>query len=138
MARELIGHLVLRARPGPIRHGGGLSAVRRACDTSGMGHRNQADRDALTVEIGFAVLTGGLLAGCAFLTVCAPSFLLSSRGVGSGLLVFAAAVAVVVFLGRVIDVLWRFGRRDTGREIGRGAPPVPGQPSHPGRTSPDS
>ncbi|WNI26289.1 DUF6332 family protein [Streptomyces sp. ITFR-16] len=103
-----------------------------------MGQRSQADRDAMTVEIGFAVLTGGLLAGCAFLAVCAPAFLLSSHGAGRGLMVFAGAVAAVVFMGRVIDVLGRFGRRDSGREIGRGAPPVPGQPSQPGRTSPDS
>ncbi|MEU9094793.1 DUF6332 family protein [Streptomyces sp. NPDC048428] len=104
-----------------------------------MGHRSQADRDAMTVEIGFAVLTGALLAAVAFVAVCAPALLpASGGGVGHGLLVAAAAVAVLVFVGRVVDVLWRFRRRDTEREVGRRGPVLPDQPSQPGRTSPDS
>ncbi|MEV0573761.1 DUF6332 family protein [Streptomyces sp. NBC_01463] len=104
-----------------------------------MGHRSQADRDAMTVEIGFAVVTGALLAGAAFLTVCAPALLLTSRdSVPSALFMAATAVAALVFVGRVVDVLWRFGHRDTEPEIGRHGPVLPDQPSQPGRTRPDS
>ncbi|WP_327712737.1 DUF6332 family protein [Streptomyces sp. NBC_00464] len=104
-----------------------------------MGHRSQSDRDAMTVEIGFAVLTGALLAAAAFAMVCAPALLSASGGgVRRGLLMAAASVAVLVFVGRVVDVLRRFGRRDTEREVGRRGPVLPDQPSQPGRTSPDS
>ncbi|MEU1433676.1 DUF6332 family protein [Streptomyces sp. NPDC005786] len=103
-----------------------------------MEHRSQADRDAVTVEIGFAVLTGALLAGAAFATVCAPALLLASGGVGSGLVVGATVVAVLVFVGRVVDVLWRFGHRTTEREVDGRGPVLPDQPSQPGRTNPDS
>ncbi|MEV7404482.1 DUF6332 family protein [Streptomyces sp. NPDC091267] len=106
-----------------------------------MGRRSQADRDAMTVEIGFAVLTGALLAAGAFVAVSVPCVFLAPRsGLRPVLGAIAAAVAVLVFLGRVIDVLWRFGRRDTAAEVEVGArgPASPGQPSQPGRTSPDS
>ncbi|MFD8685760.1 DUF6332 family protein [Streptomyces sp. NPDC059651] len=104
-----------------------------------MGHRSQSDRDAVTVEIGFAVMTGVLSAAAAFITVCAPAWLLAAGGgVNRGPLLAASVVAVLVFLGRVVDVLWRFGHRDTEREIGRRGPVLPDQPSQPGRTSPDS
>lgn len=116
-----------------------MSARPGTCDTSDMEQRNQADRDAVTVEIGFAMLTGALLAGAAFALVCAPAYLLASGGgVGRGLLMTAAVVAVLVFLGRVVDVLWRFGRRDVEREVDGRRPVLPDQPSQPGRTSPDS
>ncbi|WP_371774671.1 DUF6332 family protein [Streptomyces sp. NBC_01438] len=120
-----------------------------------MGHRSQADRDAMTVEIGFAVLTGAVLAAVAFVVVCAPTaFLAPHGGLRSVLLMVAAGVAGLVFMGRVIDVLWRFGRRGSAVELGfagpasgaaggtaRGPahrPAAPVQPSQPGRTSPDS
>ncbi|MBW5253008.1 hypothetical protein JGS39_29215 [Streptomyces sp. P01-B04] len=104
-----------------------------------MEHRSQAERDAVTVEIGFAVLTGALLAGAAFVAVCAPAFLMASGGgVGPGLLLAATVVAGLVFVGRVVDVLWRFGRRVTEREVDGRVPVLPDQPSQPGRTSPDS
>ncbi|MFG2405779.1 DUF6332 family protein [Streptomyces brevispora] len=105
-----------------------------------MGHRSQADRDAMTVEIGFAVLTGALMAAGAFIAVSVPTvFLAPHGGVRSVLLMIAAGVAGLVFMGRVIDVLWRFGHRDATVEIGAPGRPVPPvQPSQPGRTSPDS
>ncbi|WP_406447807.1 DUF6332 family protein [Streptomyces sp. NBC_00876] len=93
----------------------------------------------MTVEIGFAVVTGGLLAVAAFITVCAPVLFLAPHGDGrSVLLVIAAAVAGLVFMGRVVDVLRRYGHRDRFHEVGRRGPVPPGQPSQPGRTSPDS
>ncbi|MFF3264460.1 DUF6332 family protein [Streptomyces sp. NPDC002932] len=120
-----------------------------------MGYRSQADRDAMTVEIGFAVLTGAVLAAVAFVMVYAPTaFLAPHNGLRSVLLMVAAGVAALVFMGRVIDVLWRFGRRDSAVELrsagpasgaaggtARGpahGPAAPVQPSQPGRTSPDS
>ncbi|NED83469.1 hypothetical protein G3I76_25670 [Streptomyces sp. SID11233] len=116
-----------------------------------MGHRSQADRDAMTVEIGFAVLSGAVMAAGAFIVVCVPTaFLAPHDGLRSVLLMVATGVAGLVFMGRVIDVLWRFGRRDSAVELGsagpaRGGaggtghgPPAPVQPSQPGRTSPDS
>ncbi|MFE6973419.1 DUF6332 family protein [Streptomyces sp. NPDC057682] len=110
-----------------------------------MGDRDRAERDAMTVEIVFAVVTAALLAAVAFAAVCAPAFLASGRA-GSGLVRVAACTAGVVFLGRVVDVLLRFGRRGTEREIGGRAPSATGkgrtpagdQPIQPGRTSPDS
>ncbi|MFD0023979.1 DUF6332 family protein [Streptomyces sp. NPDC058382] len=105
-----------------------------------MGDRSQAERDAMTVEIGFAVLTGALMAAGAFVAVRVPTMLLVPHdGVRSVMFVVATATAGLVFMGRVIDVLWRFGSRDTAAEIGRtGGPGLPDQPSQPGRTSPDS
>lgn len=93
----------------------------------------------MTVEIGFAVLTGALAAGAAFVVVCAPALLLApGGGVGRGQLVAAAVVAALVFAGRVVDVLWRFGRRTKEREVDGRVPVLPDQPSQPGRTRPDS
>lgn len=105
----------------------------------------------MTVEIGFAVLTGAVMAAGAFAVACVPTVLLAPHGgPRSVLLMVAAGVAVLVFMGRVIDVLWRFGRRDSAVELGsagpaRGpaggtghGPAAPVQPSRPGRTSPDS
>ncbi|MGW2595428.1 DUF6332 family protein [Streptomyces sp. NPDC001515] len=102
-----------------------------------MGERDQAERDAMTVEIVFAAVTAALLAAVAFAAVCAPAFLSSGR-VGAGLLKVASCTAAVVFLGRTVDVLSRFGRRGAEREIGGRAPAAPDQTAQPGRTSPDS
>lgn len=94
----------------------------------------------MTVEIGFAMLTGALMAAGAFIAVWVPTvFLVPHGSVRSVLFMVAAIVAGLVLMGRVIDVLWRFGRRDSTAEAGaQGGPVPPGQPSQPGRTSPDS
>lgn len=105
----------------------------------------------MTVEIGFAVLTGAVMAAGAFVVACVPTaFLVPHSGLRSVLLMVASGVAGLVFMGRVIDVLWRFGRRDSAVELGHTSPasgavvgaapspPTPVQPSQPGRTSPDS
>ncbi|MER5360264.1 DUF6332 family protein [Streptomyces sp. NPDC002785] len=105
-----------------------------------MGRRSQEDRDAVTVEIGFAVVSGALLAAAAFTASYVPALLLGLPGAArSGLAGIAAVVAALVFVGRVVDVLWRFGRRNTAVPVVRRPPSCPGgQPSQPGRTSPDS
>ncbi|GGQ22614.1 DUF6332 family protein [Streptomyces mutabilis] len=86
------------------------------------GRRAQGERDAITVEIGYALCSGVFAAAVLFGAVAGPAYLF---GLSGGVLVRAGAVlAVVVFFVRVGSVLLRFGRG--------------GQPSQPGRTSPDS
>lgn len=85
------------------------------------GPRTQAERDATTVETGFAVVTGAALAGLAFLAVFALPL-----DTGTRMLVAKYAVGAV-FVARVAYVLLRW-RRNAGER----------QPSQPGRTRPDS
>ncbi|MGW3689724.1 DUF6332 family protein [Streptomyces sp. NPDC005125] len=49
-----------------------------------------------------------------------------------------AVVAAVVFVARLVDVLWGFPRRGSRRPAATHRPQDPSQPSQPGRTSPDS
>jgi hypothetical protein len=101
-----------------------------------MGRRTQAERDAVTVEIGYAVVSGALVAGATFAGIFAPALLFDLTPAGEHLLFRIGAIATVpVFAARVVHVLWRFPR--IGRSLeGRRMPPA--QPSQPGRTSPDS
>ncbi|WP_052867226.1 DUF6332 family protein [Streptomyces niger] len=84
--------------------------------------RSQAQRDAVTVEIAFAVVTGALLSGLVFLLCAAPALWgpVPASWHGSWVMV-AAVLAGAVGALRVVRILWRRG-----------------QPSHPGRTSPHS
>ncbi|MGR8011981.1 DUF6332 family protein [Streptomyces hypolithicus] len=92
-----------------------------------MGTRTQAQRDAMTVEIGYALLSAAVLASVTIVAVGAPAYLLgASPALGKVMLVAAGVLAGVVFVLRVVHVLWRY----------RGAPGT--QTSQPGRTSPDS
>lgn len=94
-----------------------------------MSNRSQGERDAVTVEIMYAVVTASLVALLAFGAVAGPVFLFELSHPARGLLLLAgAAAAVLAFVGRTVHVLWRFSY------AGGGA----GQPSQPGRTRPDS
>ncbi|WP_406264493.1 DUF6332 family protein [Streptomyces sp. NBC_00191] len=94
-----------------------------------MGRRTQAERDAITVEIGFAVVTGFLVGGLTFLAIAGPTMVIPMSSGAERPLVLAGAVAgLAVFVVRVVHVLWRFP----------GGPGKPRQPSQPGRTNPDS
>ncbi|MFF5565371.1 DUF6332 family protein [Streptomyces sp. NPDC012623] len=84
-----------------------------------MGTRSDAERDAVTIEIGFALATGVLAAGLVFAAVALPTYWLD---LPPALLPGGAAVAGLVFVARVVQVLWRFR--------GRGGKP--------GLTGPDS
>ncbi|MFF7188190.1 DUF6332 family protein [Streptomyces sp. NPDC008222] len=100
-------------------HGGRSPGGRR--------RRTQAERDAVTVEIGYALGTAAFAAALLFGAVAGPVFAFDlTGGARRALLVSGAVGAVVLFAARVVIVLVRFGR-------GAG-----GQPSQPGRTSPDS
>ncbi|MFF1476953.1 DUF6332 family protein [Streptomyces sp. NPDC058301] len=95
-----------------------------------MGNRSQGERDALTVEIMYAVVTASLAAALAFGAVAGPVFLFELRHPARGLLLLAgSAAAVLAFVSRTVHVLWRFSY--AGDE-------APRQPSQPGRTRPDS
>ncbi|MFF5141856.1 DUF6332 family protein [Streptomyces sp. NPDC013157] len=89
------------------------------------GRRGQAERDAITVEIGYALCSAVFAAVLVFGAVAGPALLFSlPRGPERVLPVVGAVLAAVVFLARVVSVLVRFQRS--------------AQPSQPGRTSPDS
>ena len=75
--------------------------------------RTQAERDAMTTEIGFALFSAALYSGAAFLVVILPVLYgLVSGGVRSGFVTAAGVVAAAVFVARTVQVLWRFGDRD--------------------------
>ncbi|QGV81927.1 DUF6332 family protein [Streptomyces ficellus] len=93
-----------------------------------MGNRTQAQRDAMTVEIGYALVTAAFLALGVFLLCAAPVLALDlAGGAARGVTMAAATAAGLAFVARVVRVLWRYGG-------GGGA----GQPSQPGHTRPDS
>lgn len=91
-----------------------------------MERRTQAGRDALTIEIGYALLSAAVAGALVFGAVAGPKLLFTmGYGVERGLLIAGAAAGTLVFVLRVASVLWRFGR-------------TADQPSQPGRTRPDS
>ncbi|MFD9334021.1 DUF6332 family protein [Streptomyces sp. NPDC060028] len=77
-----------------------------------MGRRTQADRDAITIEIGYAFVNGCFAAALVFGAVYGPSAAFDlSPAVGRVLSVAGGILAAVVFLLRVTHLLWRFSRR---------------------------
>ncbi|MEV2213539.1 DUF6332 family protein [Streptomyces sp. NPDC050997] len=89
------------------------------------GRRGQSERDAITVEIGYALFSAAFAAAVVFGAVAGPALLFALPYTVELLLVRTGLIlAPVLFLARVVSVLVRF----------RNAP----QPSQPGRTSPDS
>jgi hypothetical protein len=91
-----------------------------------VGTRSRAERDAVTVETGYALVSAVLAAALVFGAVVGPALVFELPGTVERSLVFTGVgFAALVFVARVVHVLWRFPR-------------PPSQPSHPGRTSPDS
>ncbi|MGC5567312.1 DUF6332 family protein [Streptomyces sp. FR-108] len=89
------------------------------------GRRTQSERDAITVEIGYALASATFAAAVLFGVLAGPALLFDlPTTLEKVLLVTGTALAAVLFLLRVISVLVRFRPG--------------GQPSQPGRTSPDS
>lgn len=92
------------------------------------GRRDQAARDAITVEIGYALFSAAFAAAVVFGALAGPALLFDlPRTVEKLLIHVGLALAPVLFAARVISVLLRFRREDGAA-----------QPSQPGRTSPDS
>ncbi|MFF1302478.1 DUF6332 family protein [Streptomyces sp. NPDC058307] len=90
------------------------------------GRRNQAERDAITVEIGYALCSALFAAAVLFGAVAGPALLFQLPDIVEKLLLrIGLAIAPLVFFARVISVLVRFRRESP-------------QPSQPGRTNPDS
>ncbi|MEU0899694.1 DUF6332 family protein [Streptomyces massasporeus] len=93
--------------------------------TSHGGRRSQGERDAITVEIGYALCSAAFAAAVVFGAVAGPALLFDLPDTAERLLLRAGVVlAPVLFVARVVSVLVRFRRAD--------------QPSQPGRTNPDS
>ncbi|WP_327121242.1 DUF6332 family protein [Streptomyces sp. NBC_01341] len=98
-----------------------------------MQHRTQAQRDAATIETGYALVSGAFVAVATFIGVSLPALLLELPDTGERLLFLSGAVlGAPAFVVRVVHVLLRFQQRPGPR----GEQPV--QSSQPGRTSPDS
>lgn len=92
---------------------------------------SQARRDAVTVEIGYALCSAAFLAALAFGVVAGPALAFALSDAVQGTLVASGAVlGAVLFVVRVVSVLNRFARQGDGTG---GA-----QPSQPGRTNPGS
>ncbi|MFD8723232.1 hypothetical protein EDD90_0897 [Streptomyces sp. Ag109_O5-1] len=89
------------------------------------GRRGQAERDAITVEIGYALCSAVFAAAVVFGAVAGPALLFRlPAGLERVLPLVGTVLAAVLFLARVVSVLVRFRHSS--------------QPSQPGRTSPDS
>ncbi|MET9603541.1 DUF6332 family protein [Streptomyces sp. NPDC006512] len=88
-----------------------------------MERRTQAERDAVTVEIGYAFVSGCFAAVLVFGAVygAAPALDLSPAAHRT-LAVAGGVLAAVAFLLRVTHVLWRFGRqpRAEGPDLSEG------------------
>ncbi|GHG10753.1 hypothetical protein GCM10018777_24160 [Streptomyces albogriseolus] len=94
-------------------------------ETRGGGRRGQTERDAITVETGYALCSAAFAAAVVFGAVAGPALLFALPGAVEAVLVRAGGVlAGVLFAVRTVSVLVRFRRS--------------AQPSQPGRTSPDS
>ncbi|MGW7291050.1 DUF6332 family protein [Streptomyces xiamenensis] len=72
-----------------------------------MAARSEAERDALTVELVFALLTGALRAATVFAVVWVPVEVLEAPG-RDAWLTAAGTLAGVAFTVRVVRVLWRW------------------------------
>ncbi|MGY6018902.1 DUF6332 family protein [Streptomyces spinosirectus] len=89
------------------------------------GRRNKAERDALTVEVGYALCSAAFAALILYGAIAGPALLFELPHLAESLLRHAALVlAPVLFAVRLVSVLLRYRQA--------------GQPSQPGRTRPDS
>ncbi|MEW2074704.1 DUF6332 family protein [Streptomyces sp. NPDC017966] len=89
------------------------------------GRRSQAERDAVTVEIGYALCSAAFAAAVVLGAVAGPALLFELPGTFETVLLRTGmTLATVLFAVRTVAVLVRFRRA--------------AQPSQPGRTNPDS
>ncbi|GAB2729391.1 DUF6332 family protein [Streptomyces bullii] len=98
------------------------------------GSRTPAERDAITVEIGYALCSAAFAAAVLFGAVAGPALLFDlPDGVDAALRGTGTGLAAVLFAARVVNVLVRFRHQAAAGEGRPGS-----QPSQPGRTNPDS
>jgi hypothetical protein len=97
--------------------------------------RTQGERDAATVEMVYAAVSGVLFAAAGFAATISPVLADAAHGTArQGWFTAAVVMAAGIFCGRVALTLRRFEQGNRSRDIDRTA----GQPSQPGRTRPDS
>ncbi|MFJ7998292.1 DUF6332 family protein [Streptomyces sp. NPDC096310] len=70
-----------------------------------MGTRSGAERDAITVEIAFAVLTGAFAGALVFGLVAGTAWYLELPGAVPRI---GAVAGCLAFIARVVQVLWHF------------------------------
>ncbi|WP_330295046.1 MULTISPECIES: DUF6332 family protein [unclassified Streptomyces] len=77
-----------------------------------MGRRSQADRDAITIEIAYAFISGSFAAALTFAAVYGPALAFDLSPTAARILAaVGGTLAGAVFLLRVTRLLWRFSRR---------------------------
>ncbi|MER7550371.1 DUF6332 family protein [Streptomyces anulatus] len=77
-----------------------------------MGRESRWDKDAMTVEIAFALVTAAVLAGVIFAVAWALALVLGLSGsAGRGMLVGGALLGAVAGVGRLVRVLLRFDKQ---------------------------
>ncbi|RKN38968.1 DUF6332 family protein [Streptomyces hoynatensis] len=77
-----------------------------------MAPRSESERDAMTVEIGFAFFSALFLAGCAALLPASPIWFLGLEGTAARAVGLSAATgAGALWIWRVARVLLRFDSR---------------------------
>ncbi len=86
-------------------------------DTGYTGRRTSAERDAITIEIGYALISGAVVALAVIGVVTAGPLLAFDppRAVASVLKVAGPVLGAVAFAVRVATVLWRFRGRGAAR-----------------------
>lgn len=94
-----------------------------------MGRRTQAERDAITIEIGYALVSAAVLAGLTFAVLAAPALLLLDLGrtARTVVLTVATTTAVLAFVTRVVHVLRHFPPEHEAHRLD-GAPDPAGLP----------
>lgn len=81
--------------------------------------RSQAERDATTVEIGYALFSACFLAALVFAAIAGPAAVWElPQPVEKSLVVAGAGIAGVLGVLRVVHVLWRHGQRPETRPPG--------------------
>ncbi|WP_328297139.1 DUF6332 family protein [Streptomyces sp. NBC_00435] len=77
-----------------------------------MERRSQADRDAITIEIVYAFISGGFAAGLVFAAVYGPALAFDlSPTTGRTLAVVGGVLGATAFVLRAAHVLWRLPHR---------------------------
>ncbi|MBN3928739.1 hypothetical protein IQ279_03620 [Streptomyces verrucosisporus] len=96
--------------------------------------RDQEERDTVTVEIGYAVVSAALLAGAVWLVLMSPVLLFGVEGSAAKAVAgTATTLSAVALVWRAAVVLWGFDPRRRTGGAGRGLRAVPGSRGRPAR-----